>query len=182
MRTELPVLEDLRMDLPAPDVTGASAAAGLLADPIRASIIRLLRDGPVCVCEMAAALGSRENNVSNHLARLREAGLVRPGPRRHGHPARVLRARRRGDRGRAGGPRRGPAVTTLAARAAHGPALADGPRRRGALARRLVPRAAALDLGRLRRPAASTRRPSSARPSPSSSTTCPRSCCCSPGS
>jgi DNA-binding transcriptional ArsR family regulator len=26
---------------------------------------------------MAAALGARENNVSNHLARLRDAGLVR---------------------------------------------------------------------------------------------------------
>ena len=78
MQTVLPVLEDLRMNLPAPDVAGGSATAGLLADPIRASIIRLLRDGPVCVCEMAAALGARENNVSNHLARLREAGLVRP--------------------------------------------------------------------------------------------------------
>jgi DNA-binding transcriptional ArsR family regulator len=39
----------------------------------------MLRDGPVCVCEMAAALGSRENNVSNHLAKLRDAGLVRAG-------------------------------------------------------------------------------------------------------
>ena len=77
MRTELPVLQDLRMGLPAPDVTEAAAAAALLADPIRASIVRMLRDGPVCVCEMAAALGARENNVSNHLARLRDAGLVR---------------------------------------------------------------------------------------------------------
>ncbi len=76
MRTELPVLQDLRMGLPAPDVTEAAAAAALLADPIRASIVRMLRDGPVCVCEMAAALGARENNVSNHLARLRDAGLV----------------------------------------------------------------------------------------------------------
>ena len=42
----------------------------------------MLRDGPVCVCEMAAALGERQNNVSNHLARLREAGLVRAS--RHG--------------------------------------------------------------------------------------------------
>ena len=73
---ELPVL-DLRMTLPAPDVRDATAAAALLGDPIRASILRLLRDGPVCVCEMAAALGARENNVSNHLARLRDAGLVR---------------------------------------------------------------------------------------------------------
>ncbi|MDA8237773.1 MAG: metalloregulator ArsR/SmtB family transcription factor [Chloroflexi bacterium] len=76
MLRELPVL-DLRMSLPAPDVEAASAVAALLADPIRAAILRLLRDGPVCVCEMAAALGARENNVSNHLARLRDAGLVR---------------------------------------------------------------------------------------------------------
>src|SRR5664280_3552890 len=77
MPIELPVLQDLRMSLPAPDVSDAAAAAAVLADPIRASIVRMLRDGPVCVCEMAAALGARENNVSNHLARLRDAGLVR---------------------------------------------------------------------------------------------------------
>ena len=33
--------------------------------------------GPHCVCEMAAALDERQNNVSNHLAKLRRAGLVR---------------------------------------------------------------------------------------------------------
>lgn len=76
MLRELPVL-DLRMDLVPPDVTEAAAAATLLGDPNRAAIVRMLRDGPVCVCEMAAALGARENNVSNHLARLRDAGLVR---------------------------------------------------------------------------------------------------------
>lgn len=78
MQTELPVL-DLRMNLLAPDVGDATAAAALLADPNRARIVRMLRDGPVCVCEMAAALGARENNVSNHLAKLRDAGLVRAG-------------------------------------------------------------------------------------------------------
>ncbi len=57
MPIELPVLQDLRMNLPAPDIGEAAAAAALLADPIRASIIRILRDGPVCVCEMASALG-----------------------------------------------------------------------------------------------------------------------------
>jgi DNA-binding transcriptional ArsR family regulator len=76
MLRELPVL-DLRMNLVPPNVADATAAAALLADPIRAGIVRMLRDGPVCVCEMAAALGARENNVSNHLARLRDAGLVR---------------------------------------------------------------------------------------------------------
>ena len=74
---ELPVLAEPRFDLTAPDVTEAVAAAALLADRNRAAILRMLRDGPHCVCELAAALGERQNNVSNHLARLRDAGLVR---------------------------------------------------------------------------------------------------------
>ena len=77
MPVELPVLPDLRLELPAPDVDAPLAAAALLADRTRAGILEILRDGPYCVCEMAAALGERQNNVSNHLARLREAGLVR---------------------------------------------------------------------------------------------------------
>lgn len=88
MRTELPMLPQPRLDLPAPDVADAVVAASLLADPIRAGILRLLAEGPHCVCEMAAALGARENNVSNHLARLREAGLVRAS--RHEANARFL--------------------------------------------------------------------------------------------
>ena len=77
MRTELPVLPDLRMDLVAPDVSAAVDVASVLADRSRAAILRVLSNGPHCVCEMAAALGERQNNVSNHLARLRDAGLVR---------------------------------------------------------------------------------------------------------
>ena len=66
-----------RLDLPAPDVTVAAATAALIADRTRAGILRMLAGGPLCVCEMAAALGERQNNVSMHLARLRDAGLVR---------------------------------------------------------------------------------------------------------
>ena len=76
MRTELPVVAQPRLDLVAPDIADAQAVASLLADRVRASVLRMLRDGPHCVCEMAAALGERENNVSNHLAKLRDAGLV----------------------------------------------------------------------------------------------------------
>ena len=76
-RTDLPVLPEPRLDLPAPDVDSVVLAAAVLADPTRAAILRLLRDGRHCVCELAAATGQRENNLSNHLARLREAGLVR---------------------------------------------------------------------------------------------------------
>jgi len=74
---ELPVLPGLRFDLRTPDVEDVVAAAALIGDRTRAGILRLLADGPHCVCEMAAALGERQNNVSNHLAPLREAGLVR---------------------------------------------------------------------------------------------------------
>ena len=77
-----------RFDLPAPDVTEAIAIAALLADRTRAGILALLRDGPHCVCEFAATFTERENNVSNHLARLRDAGLVRAS--RHGGDARWI--------------------------------------------------------------------------------------------
>jgi ArsR family transcriptional regulator len=86
--TALPVACEPRPDLRAPDVGAAVDAASLLADPTRAAIVRLLADGPTCVCEIAGALGERENNVSNHLARLRRAGWVRAT--RHEANARFL--------------------------------------------------------------------------------------------
>jgi ArsR family transcriptional regulator len=88
MTTRLPVVGAPRLDLRAPNVVDAVAAASLLADPSRAAILAMLAGGPVCVCEMAAALGARENNVSNHLAKLRDAGLVRAS--RHEANARFL--------------------------------------------------------------------------------------------
>lgn len=86
--TALPLVCEPRLDLTRPDVTEAVQVAALLADATRASILRMLRSGPHCVCELAATLGERENNVSNHLARLRQAGLVRA--RRHATNARFL--------------------------------------------------------------------------------------------
>jgi len=86
MPIELPVLPDLRLEYRAPDVEAPLEVANLLADRARASILALLAGGPHCVCEMATAIGARENNVSNHLARLREAGLVRAS--RHGADSR----------------------------------------------------------------------------------------------
>jgi DNA-binding transcriptional ArsR family regulator len=76
-RMELPVLPELRLEIAAPDVTEVAEIAALLGDPIRAGIIAILGSGPHCVCEMAAALDERQNNVSNHLAKLRRARLVR---------------------------------------------------------------------------------------------------------
>jgi ArsR family transcriptional regulator, arsenate/arsenite/antimonite-responsive transcriptional repressor len=76
-KPQSPLPPEPRLNLPAPEVGEVVASAALLADRTRAGILRMLADGPMCVCEMAAALGERQNNVSNHLARLREAGLVR---------------------------------------------------------------------------------------------------------
>ena len=66
-----------RLDLPAPDTSEAITVAALIAEPVRAGILAILRDGPHCVCELAATLDVKQNNLSNHLARLREAGLIR---------------------------------------------------------------------------------------------------------
>lgn len=85
-RADLP--PEPRLNLPAPDVAAAAALAALLGDRNRAGILRLLADGPMCVCEMASALGEKQNNVSMHLARLRDAGLVRAV--RHPNDARLM--------------------------------------------------------------------------------------------
>jgi ArsR family transcriptional regulator len=88
MTTALPVVPELRLELPAPDTSDAVRIGTLVGDPVRAGILAILRGGPHCVCEMAAALGERQNNVSNHLARLRDAGLVQAS--RHGADARWI--------------------------------------------------------------------------------------------
>ncbi len=77
MPADTSIIPEVRLNLVAPDIEAPVAVATLLADRNRTTILAILRDGPHCVCELAAALGERSNNVSNHLARLREAGLVR---------------------------------------------------------------------------------------------------------
>lgn len=47
-----------------------------IADPKRLLIINELRDGPRSVGEIAEALGAPQTNVSQHLAILRERGIV----------------------------------------------------------------------------------------------------------
>jgi DNA-binding transcriptional ArsR family regulator len=74
---DTPAFPDVRLGIKPPPIDGALEVAVLLADRNRMSILAILRGGPHCVCELAAALDERSNNVSNHLARLREAGLVR---------------------------------------------------------------------------------------------------------
>jgi DNA-binding transcriptional ArsR family regulator len=74
---DAPLPPEPRLGLPAPEVSDVVATAALLADRTRAAILKMLAGGPLCVCELASALDEKQNNVSMHLARLREAGLVR---------------------------------------------------------------------------------------------------------
>jgi DNA-binding transcriptional ArsR family regulator len=46
------------------------------ADPSRLSVLLALRDGPLTVGEIVAATGLSQSNASNHLACLRDCGLV----------------------------------------------------------------------------------------------------------
>jgi DNA-binding transcriptional ArsR family regulator len=60
------------------------ALAGLIAqrfrvigEPTRIRILDALRDGPLTVNELSAALGATQQNVSKHLGVLADAGIVR---------------------------------------------------------------------------------------------------------
>lgn len=47
-----------------------------LGDGTRLSIVNLLRLESLCVCEIEAILQSSQSNVSRHLAKLRDAGII----------------------------------------------------------------------------------------------------------
>ncbi len=47
-----------------------------LSEPNRVRILKILQEGPLCVCEIRTALGISQPTVSNHLKVLEEAGLV----------------------------------------------------------------------------------------------------------
>jgi ArsR family transcriptional regulator len=47
-----------------------------LGDGTRLSIVNLLRVENLCVCEIEAILQSSQSNVSRHLAKLRDAGII----------------------------------------------------------------------------------------------------------
>ncbi len=47
-----------------------------LMHPVRLEILAVLQQGEACVCHLEAALGYRQAYISQHLAALREAGLL----------------------------------------------------------------------------------------------------------
>lgn len=47
-----------------------------LAHPVRMAVVDALRDGPRCVCELAADVDAERSNVSRHLALMVRAGVL----------------------------------------------------------------------------------------------------------
>ncbi len=47
-----------------------------LADPNRLRILNLLHERTLCVCDLEAILELNQSNLSRHLARLKQAGVV----------------------------------------------------------------------------------------------------------
>ncbi len=48
-----------------------------MADPCRLTIIRLLKGGELCVCEIMTALRRPQSSTSHHLTILKDAGLIK---------------------------------------------------------------------------------------------------------
>lgn len=48
-----------------------------LSDETRLNILSLMKDGEICVCDIAETLGMTQPNISFHLGMLKEAGLIR---------------------------------------------------------------------------------------------------------
>jgi DNA-binding transcriptional ArsR family regulator len=47
------------------------------SDPCRIQILKLLKEGELCVCEIMTALDRPQSTTSHHLSILKEAGLIR---------------------------------------------------------------------------------------------------------
>ncbi len=74
---DLPRAEALRQSRLGLDAAESAAArAAALSDPTRLMLATSLRDGELCVCDLAWVAERSEKLVSHHLRRLRSDGLV----------------------------------------------------------------------------------------------------------
>ena len=48
-----------------------------LSDETRLRILSLMKEGEICVCDIAESLGMSQPNISFHLSMLREVGLIK---------------------------------------------------------------------------------------------------------
>jgi DNA-binding transcriptional ArsR family regulator len=67
------LMKAIEIDGPEVEVEIFKAAS----DPCRLRILKLLKEGELCVCEIMTALNKPQSSTSHHLSILREAGLVK---------------------------------------------------------------------------------------------------------
>jgi len=72
-RKLISLMKAIDMEEPEGEVEIFKAAA----DPCRLRILKLLKEGELCVCEIMTALKKPQSTTSHHLSILREAGLVK---------------------------------------------------------------------------------------------------------
>ncbi len=71
-----PSVEERRATAALHDDQALWSALQALADPIRLSIVRMLREREQCVCHLTEALGLSQPTISHHVSLLKRAGLV----------------------------------------------------------------------------------------------------------
>ncbi|MDF0591071.1 ArsR/SmtB family transcription factor [Candidatus Methanocrinis natronophilus] len=59
------------------DLAAEAQVFRAISDPFRLSVLKLLRDGELCVCEIMTALDRPQSSTSHHLSILKRAGLVK---------------------------------------------------------------------------------------------------------
>ena len=62
---------------PAPDMQNVAQTLKLLGDKTRLTMIKLLETNDCCVCEFVAIFNMSQPAISQHLRKLRDAGLVK---------------------------------------------------------------------------------------------------------
>lgn len=67
----------LRARAPGEDLTYLADTFQILANPTRLRIVEALRERELCVCDLAAVVGSSQSAVSHHLRQLRQMKIVR---------------------------------------------------------------------------------------------------------
>ncbi len=76
-RSRIEKLSSLMERIEREDLDGEVEVLKAVADPCRFRILKLLKEGELCVCEIMVALERRQSSTSHHLSVLREGGLVR---------------------------------------------------------------------------------------------------------
>lgn len=76
-RTRARKLASLMNQIDMEDSVGEVEVFKAVADPCRLRILKLLKEGELCVCEIMAALKKPQSSTSHHLSILREAGLIK---------------------------------------------------------------------------------------------------------